>query len=58
MITAIVVCTHRMAETTRFILHHGGIRYTDELIWGAEFAGRRSAAHFPFDKVGGTSVSL
>eukprot|EP00929_Paragymnodinium_shiwhaense_P095180 TRINITY_DN56153_c0_g1_i1.p1 TRINITY_DN56153_c0_g1~~TRINITY_DN56153_c0_g1_i1.p1 ORF type:complete len:259 (+),score=43.12 TRINITY_DN56153_c0_g1_i1:90-866(+) len=40
-----------MAETTRFMLRHGGVPYEDEVIWGGVFAERRARGDFPFDKV-------
>lgn len=40
-----------MAETTRFLLRHGTIPYTDNLVWGRTFAERRRQGRYPFDKV-------
>mmetsp|Transcript_45990 Transcript_45990/g.103379 ORF Transcript_45990/g.103379 Transcript_45990/m.103379 type:complete len:248 (+) Transcript_45990:56-799(+) len=40
-----------MAETTRFLLRHGKVQYTDEVVWGTTFARRRARGDFPFDKV-------
>lgn len=40
-----------MAETTRFCLRHGGIRYVDHVVWGRSFAERRAAGCYPFGKV-------
>jgi len=40
-----------MAETTRFILRHGGVAHQNEVVWGHEFARLRDARKFPFNKV-------
>lgn len=40
-----------MAETTRFLLRYGGIKYEDEVVWGRVFAQRRAQGEYPFDKV-------
>jgi glutathione S-transferase len=40
-----------MAETTRFLLRHGNIPYTDEIVWGKVFSTRRAQGEYPFDKV-------
>mmetsp|Transcript_25773 Transcript_25773/g.47106 ORF Transcript_25773/g.47106 Transcript_25773/m.47106 type:complete len:242 (+) Transcript_25773:1-726(+) len=40
-----------MAETTRFMLRHGGIAYQDEVVWGHVFSQRRANGEYPFEKV-------
>eukprot|EP00466_Bigelowiella_natans_P013483 jgi/Bigna1/137433/aug1.39_g12141 len=40
-----------MAETTRFILHYGGIGYRDEAVWGLTFHERRQQGRYPFNVV-------
>jgi len=40
-----------VAETTRFLLRHGNVPCTDEVVWGNVFAGRRARGDYPFDKV-------
>lgn len=40
-----------MAETTRFMLRFGGVKYTDEVVWGGVFSRRRAQGEYPFDKV-------